>query len=66
MKTLLQLLSALALAGTIVPPLLFFGDLLPLDHMKVWMTVATLVWFAATPWWMLGADAEKLKIDNGK
>ena len=67
MSTLLQLLSALALAGTIVPPLLFFGDLLALDRMKVWMTVATLVWFAATPWWMLrAADAEKLKIENGK
>ena len=65
MSTLLQLLSALALAGTIVPPLLFFGDLLALDRMKVWMTVATLVWFAATPWW-LGADAEKLKIENEK
>jgi hypothetical protein len=66
MRRLLQLLSALALAGTIVPPLLFFGDLLTLDRMKVWMTVATLVWFAATPWWMLGADAEELKIENGK
>jgi hypothetical protein len=66
MRTLLQLLSALALAGTIVPPLLFFGDLLALDAMKMWMTVATLVWFAATPWWMLRADAEKFKIENGK
>ena len=57
MRTLLQLLSALALAGTIVPPVLFFGDMVPLDGMKLWMTVSMVVWFAATPFWMLGADA---------
>jgi hypothetical protein len=56
MRTLLQLVSALALAGTIVPPLMFFGDALSLDGMKLWMTTATLVWFAATPWWMLGTE----------
>ena len=64
MKTWLQLVSALALAGTIVPPLLFFGDRLPFDQMKVWMTVSSLAWFAATPWWMLGADAVELKTEK--
>ena len=44
--------SLLALAGTIAPPVLFFRSELPLDRMKLWMLVATAVWFFAAPLWM--------------
>jgi len=52
MKQITRLLSLLALAGTIGPPLLFFADRLALPDMKFWMSVSTVVWFAATPVWM--------------
>lgn len=44
-----RVLSWLALAGTIVPPVLFFYDRVTLDQTKLWMLIATVVWFAAAP-----------------
>ena len=52
MRAFARLISWLALAGTILPPLLFFVDRLDLDQTKLWMLVATVAWFAATPVWM--------------
>ncbi len=52
MMTVARVVSWLALAGTIVPPILFFRDQVTLDQTKLWMLVATVVWFAATPVWM--------------
>jgi hypothetical protein len=52
MKALLRAASALALVGTIVPPVLYLAGRLDLDSTKVWMAVAALVWFCATPLWM--------------
>jgi hypothetical protein len=52
MKTLLRAVSALALVGTILPPALYLGGRLDLDSTKLWMAVAALVWFCATPLWM--------------
>jgi hypothetical protein len=52
MKRLAQCLSALALAGTLIPPLLFFADKIELPALKQWMLLATVLWFAATPFWM--------------
>lgn len=52
MRYVLQVVSGFALAGTIVPPLLYFASAMTLDGMKLWMSVATIVWFAATPFWM--------------
>ncbi len=52
MKTLARTISGLALAGTILPPLLYFADRLDLSQVRLWMLVATVAWFAATPWWM--------------
>jgi hypothetical protein len=46
------MVSLAALAGTILPPVLFFGGQLSIDAMKLWMLVATIAWFAATPVWM--------------
>ena len=42
-----RVLSWLALAGTIVPPVLFLYDCVSLDQTKLWMLIATVVWFAA-------------------
>jgi hypothetical protein len=51
-KLAARFVSLAALAGTIVPPVLFFTGQLDLDAMKRWMLVAALAWFAATPIWM--------------
>jgi hypothetical protein len=52
MKPILRVLSALALLGTIVPPSLFLGGRIDLAATQLWMTVAAVVWFASTPFWM--------------
>jgi hypothetical protein len=51
-KRAAQLVSLLALAGTIAPPVLFFTGHMTLDAVKWWMLVAAVAWFAATPIWM--------------
>ena len=52
MRTAAKVVSALALAGTIAPAILFFTGAIALEPMKAWMLAATVVWFAATPLWM--------------
>jgi hypothetical protein len=52
MKRAAQLVSLAALAGTILPPVLFFAGRMELDPMKTWMLVSAAAWFAATPLWM--------------
>jgi hypothetical protein len=51
-KRIAQILSALALAGTMVPPCLFFADAMTLAAVLPWMLGATVLWFIATPLWM--------------
>jgi hypothetical protein len=46
------MVSLAALIGTILPPVLFFTGHVELDAVKLWMLVATIAWFAATPVWM--------------
>ncbi len=52
MKRAAQLVSLAALAGTILPPVLFFAGRIGIEPMKLAMLVATVAWFAATPLWM--------------
>ncbi len=52
LRRILQLLSWLALAGTLLPSCLFLADAIDLDSVKTAMLAATIVWFAVTPWWM--------------
>ncbi len=52
MKRIAQILSGLALAGTLVPPVLFFADRVTLAMTQRWMMIATILWFVATPFWM--------------
>jgi TM2 domain-containing membrane protein YozV len=52
MKRAMKAASFMALAGTIVPPVLFFYGQMGLEPMKAWMLAAAVAWFAATPLWM--------------
>lgn len=52
MKRIAQALSGIALAGTLLPPCLFFAELIELAAAQQCMLAAALVWFAATPFWM--------------
>jgi hypothetical protein len=51
-KTAARLVSLVSLVGTILPPVLFFTGHMDLGATKLWMLVATIAWFAATPVWM--------------
>ena len=52
MINLCRVLSWLALAGTLVPSVLFFYGRMTLDQTKLWMLIATILWFATAPVWM--------------
>ena len=52
MKRIVQVISWLALAVTILPSVVFLSGKVDLDHVKVAMLVATVVWFVVTPLWM--------------
>lgn len=45
-------ISMASLAGTILPPLLFFVDRMSLQQVHGWMLGATVVWFASASLWM--------------
>lgn len=51
-RSVLQLISCLALVGTILPSVLFLADRMSLDASKGWLLGATVAWFIATPLWM--------------
>jgi len=51
-RRVLQIVSWLALAGTILPSCVFLAGQMGLDAVKTTMLVATVAWFAATPFWM--------------
>ena len=52
MKTLAQIISWLALATTIIPALMYLTGGIELHRVKLWMLVATVVWFVTVPIWM--------------
>ena len=52
MRITTQIISWLALAGTVVPSLLLLLGKMPLDQVKTIMLVASVVWFVFTPLWM--------------
>lgn len=56
MTAIARLLGILALAGTLVPPLLFLFRAIGEGPMKALMLVSTLVWFVTAPLWMKGGD----------
>ena len=52
MRTLAQIISWLALATIIVPPIMYLGGSIELDRVKWLMLVASIVWFVTVPIWM--------------
>ena len=52
MKRAARVVSIAALVLTILPPVLFFGDRMDIDSMKMWMLGAAVAWFASSPLWM--------------
>ena len=49
-----RVVGLLALAGTIVPPVLFLSKSLALDSMKSIMLVSMVLWFVTAPLWLKG------------
>lgn len=52
MRPVLQTISALSLAATILPAMFYLSGALALDEVKWIMLLATAAWFVATPLWM--------------
>ena len=50
--TVLQIISWVALAGSLLPAVLYMSDVMTLGAVKNWMLISTIVWFATTPLWM--------------
>ena len=58
MGLVLQIISWIALGMTVLPSILFFLGRMELDSVKWILIPATVVWFAATPFWMGKKPAE--------
>ncbi len=52
MNPIVKIVSLIALLATIVPSLIFFAGGLEHDVVKIATLIGSIVWFAATPWWM--------------
>lgn len=51
-----RVFGLLALAGTIVPPVLFLCNALALEPMKAIMLISALLWFVTAPLWLKGGE----------
>ncbi len=52
MKTVAQIISWIALLGTLAPAIAYLAGSLSLDAVKTWMLVSTILWFVTVPIWM--------------
>jgi hypothetical protein len=52
LSRLARVVSLLALAGTILPSVLFILDRLSLPQVHFWMLAATIIWYITAPLWM--------------
>jgi hypothetical protein len=52
MRSFLQFISWIALAGTILPSVFFYLGSLSLEQTKTVMLLATFAWFIIAPTWM--------------
>lgn len=64
MRLLLQLLSFLGLALTIVPAVLVFMRQLPFQTHITLMFIGMVLWFGATPFW-INRKESRSKTSNG-
>jgi hypothetical protein len=51
-RRIVQIVSWLSLAGTILPSIMFLAGRIDLEQAKNWLLAATVAWFIATPLWM--------------
>ncbi len=51
-RRIIQIISWLALIGTIVPSALYLAGRIDLDQSKWLLLVATIVWFVTAPLWI--------------
>ena len=61
MRSILQIISLLALIALTLPSIIFLAGKLELDTVKWFMLLATIVWFVAATGWMWkdnGADQQ--------
>jgi hypothetical protein len=64
MRSILQIISLLALIALTLPSVLFLAGRMELDVVKWIMILATIVWFvAATPWMWKDNDADQQQAD---
>ncbi len=52
MKKILEIISYLALVTVVAAPVLYYVGKLTLEQNKLWMLVATIVWFATASFWI--------------
>jgi len=52
MRLVLQIISWIALAMTVIPSIVYFSGNMDLDRVKWLLVLATVVWFVVTPFWM--------------
>lgn len=52
MRPLVQAISWIACAATLLPSVLFLTGCLKLEDVKLWMVFSTIVWFGVTSLWM--------------
>ena len=52
MRLVLQIISWIALAMTVLPSAVYFSGNMELDRVKWLLILATVVWFVVTPFWM--------------
>jgi hypothetical protein len=54
MNAVAKILAPLALAATIVPPVLYLFKIMGEGQMKLTLLIAAVAWFATAPFWMKG------------
>lgn len=52
MKKVLEIISYLALVHLVAGPILYYMDKISLEQNKLWMLVATIVWFGTASFWI--------------
>ncbi len=52
MRLVLQIISCIALAMTVLPSLVYFSGNMELERVKWLLILASVVWFVVTPFWM--------------
>ncbi len=52
MRKLAQIISWLALVGTLVPAIVYLAGSITLPAVKAWMLGFTVIWFVTVPIWM--------------